>query len=220
MNNIYMINIREVVPNRLLKELEQIVSQGKRERIKKFKFHEDYLRSLYGEICIRKVVSDTVGINPAEIIISRNGYGKPYIENVPDLHFNISHSGKWVACIISNNECGIDIEYIKDIDLKIAERFFHEDEYIFLMGKRGKERINCFFELWTLKESYVKYNGKGLQIPLNSFGMICENGRYRVTPQSENLVFSQYDWDDDYKIAVCTVDEVEKFEKVSINKLI
>ena len=47
-------------------------------------------------------------------------------------------------CIVSAGECGIDIEHIKDIDLKIAERFFHEDEYSFLIDKRGKERINFF----------------------------------------------------------------------------
>jgi 4'-phosphopantetheinyl transferase len=215
-----MINIREVVPNRLLEELEQIISKEKRKRIKKFKFQEDYLRSLYGEVCIRKVVSETVGISPAEIIISRNGYGKPYIENVPDLHFNISHAGDWVACIVSANECGIDIEHVKDIDLKIAERFFHEDEYSFLTDKRGKERTERFFELWTLKESYVKYKGKGLQIPLNSFSVTYKNGGYAVIPQTENLTFSQYDWDDEYKVAACTVDKVQKIAKISITELI
>ena len=40
--------------------------------------------------------------------------------------FNISHSGDWVLCTISNNSVGIDVEYMKEVNLQIAESFFNE----------------------------------------------------------------------------------------------
>ena len=33
------------------------------------------------------------------------------------------------------------------------------------------EKINYFYDLWTLKESYIKTIGKGLYTPLNSFSI-------------------------------------------------
>lgn len=65
---------------------------------------------------------------------------------------------------------------------------------------------------------YEDTRGKVFRYPLNSFSMIQENGRYEVVPRVEKLVFTQFDWEEGYKISACTMDEVQKIDRVFINK--
>ena len=50
--------------------------------------------------------------------------GKPYIDGFE--HFSISHSGKAWAVLFDENECGLDIQYVKDRDvLSLARRWYN-----------------------------------------------------------------------------------------------
>lgn len=51
----------------------------------------------------------------------------------------------------------------------IAARFFTDREYRVLLSKSGDALCRTFYTLWTLKESYIKAEGRGLSIPLDSF---------------------------------------------------
>ena len=88
--------------------------------------------------------------------------------NAPHVHFNISHAGKYIVCIVSDEPVGIDIELLKSADLKIAERFFTSDETEYIM--LGEQTLR-FCEVWTMKESRIKREGLGLHKPLNSFSV-------------------------------------------------
>lgn len=104
-----------------------------------------------------------------QIEFSTNNYGKPLLLNNLHIHFNISHTGHYIACAVSDESVGIDIELIKPVDIKIAERFFTTDEIVYV--KQG-EREQRFYEVWTKKESHVKWEGKGLYKPLVSFSVL------------------------------------------------
>ena len=95
--------------------------------------------------------------------------GKPYLEDYPELHFNLSHSAGRVLCILSEAECGCDAEKIHLKNADSLLRCLSSAEADWIREVSGQERILRFTRLWTLKESYVKAVGKGLQIPLNSF---------------------------------------------------
>lgn len=43
--------------------------------------------------------------------VMRTETGKPYLRLHPELFFNISHSGEWIACVLGNVPVGIDIQY-------------------------------------------------------------------------------------------------------------
>jgi 4'-phosphopantetheinyl transferase len=110
-----------------------------------------------------------------------------------NIHFNISHAGEWVLCAISNTEIGIDIELIQPIDLDIAKYYFSEVEYMDLQRKEGAEKVSYFFDLWTLKESYIKARGMGLSIPLKDFCIrITHEGiTFSGKEMNENWFFKQ-----------------------------
>lgn len=89
--------------------------------------------------------------------------GKPYIDNLP-VHFNLSHSGRLVACGISDQEIGVDIQEKRSGNhRRLWERFFTEEEKALLKCCCSvEEEETLFYRLWTAKEAYGKLTGRGL----------------------------------------------------------
>jgi len=109
--------------------------------------------------------------------VNINNYGKPFIANKKNIHFNLAHSGGIVCCIVDNFPVGIDVELISPIDLDIAFNFFSSKECFNLSNLPANEQIKYFYKLWVLKESYIKAEGKGLSISLNSFSFGINNNQ-------------------------------------------
>lgn len=188
-----------------LSERSEEVSIASQLQIKKFKNQADALRKLYGELLVRKIIKETFAIQDQDIHLGKGDYGKPFLENYPDFHYNLSHSGNWILCIIANKPVGIDIEEIKGSNIEIAKRFFHKKEIEYLLEKSRMEQNEAFFDLWTLKESYIKQLGKGLFIDLKDFAITKKEGEWIVTSNRyrEDVFFKQYESFEGYKIAAC-----------------
>lgn len=108
--------------------------------------------------------------------VSCDEMGKPYFPEESGVHFNLSHSGTKVMCVLSDGPVGCDLEERKKANEKIASRFFSEKEKESLDRiPEGPPRENAFLDLWSLKESYVKAWGKGLRCPLSSFTVRAED---------------------------------------------
>lgn len=104
--------------------------------------------------------------------------GKPCLADRDDLHFNLSHSGTRVLCAISDRAVGCDVERLRAARLAVAKRCFCAAEYRALLDCADEAaRDRLFYQLWTLKESFMKATGLGFQLPLNAFQLqITENG--------------------------------------------
>ncbi len=100
--------------------------------------------------------------------LARGRKGKPFLAERPDIHFNLSHSKGIAACIVSEHECGIDCEEVREYRPAVVKRAFSESERIMIEEAPPEERDLLFFRLWTLKESYVKAIGTGISYPLNT----------------------------------------------------
>lgn len=90
-----------------------------------------------------------------EIVIKQNG--KPVFADYPNIHFNISHSKRYVVCVLASVEVGIDIEGERTANTAVARRFFSEAEAEWAEGNERR-----FFRLWTLKEAFAKVTGEGI----------------------------------------------------------
>lgn len=98
--------------------------------------------------------------------------GKPVFSPEAGICFNISHSGPYAAIAFGKRALGLDIECAKRADLKMAKRFFKEEEYEHLAGLEQGEREDAFCKIWTGKEAILKATGTGLSVPLNSFSVL------------------------------------------------
>lgn len=150
--------------------LLNFISEDKKKRILKFKNYNDRERSLLADLLVRYAVIQNANIENSHLHFYQNNYGKPFLK-FPNINFNASHSGHWIACAISDYEVGIDVEEISYIDADITKHFFTETENQYLLNLEGRFFQESFYKLWTLKESYIKFKGKGLSIPLNSFSI-------------------------------------------------
>ncbi|MFU0800436.1 MAG: ACPS domain-containing protein [Xylanivirga thermophila] len=205
MINVHAVNVNHRLDESTFEHLMLYIKPERRAKIRRFHSLEDAQRALIADILLRIVICSELGIKNKEIIFDKNEYGKPFLKGNHSFHFNISHAGDWVVCATHSSPVGIDIEQIQPISFDIAKRFFSKNEYIDLMNIDDLQRLSYFYDLWTLKESYIKAAGKGLFIPLNSFAIRINDNDIRIETENEfsDCFFKRYSFESDYKMAVC-----------------
>ena len=114
--------------------------------------------------------------------ILRDDMGKPYFKDCP-LYFNVSHSGEYLAIAVSEFPVGVDIQEPKNIKDGMFRKVVQEEETELIGDNRQKD----FLRLWTLKESFVKAEGKGLRISLKDYYFQKENKEYFVNYSGQRM---------------------------------
>lgn len=184
------------------------VSEERRKRADRYHFMDDSKRCICAELLLQYSLFQEAG-RFAEINIIYNKFGKPSLNYSNNFSYNLSHSGKWVAIAYGNTEVGIDIEKIQPGKGDIADKFFTEEENCFIHEAKGREQVERFTQIWTLKESYIKYLGTGLSTRLDSFSVNAAAGV--VTGQNgeiqKGLSLKSYPFDTDYYLSVCCAEE-------------
>ena len=130
------------------------------------------------------------GIRREDCVLAKAEHGKPYIQNYPDIHFNISNSGCYIVLAVSPHRVGIDIQEkrVTDID-KLGKRVFSVDDYRKFLA--SEDRQDRFFREWVRKEAYVKWTGEGLlrslrDLPMDGWSQfIYVDGEYFCAIQSD-----------------------------------
>ena len=122
--------------------------------------------------------------------------GKPQIVNFPK-KFNLSHSGDYVVCGVSNGEVGVDIQKWVPYKERTAERFFAKEEWKLLQEKDEQERTELFYRLWSRKEAYGKYTGQGIG------SAVGEDFSNEQKWQEKQICFRERILEDGYSLAVC-----------------
>ena len=220
MININAIKIDKDIEKDFFNKLLSYVSVEKKERITRFYNYKDAQRTLLGDILARYSICKRSGLKINDLHFGANEYGKPTLSTSTNIHFNISHSGNWVICAIDDNPVGVDVEVIKPIDLSISERFFTTDENCSLFNQPVNTRLEYFYKIWTLKESYIKAEGKGLSIPLNNFNIRIDNEKIKLFTEYETkqYIFHQSFLDENSIYAVCSTNNAIECNSLNIDQ--
>ncbi|MGZ9784490.1 4'-phosphopantetheinyl transferase family protein [Bacillus pseudomycoides] len=217
------VKINENVTINKLLDLTQFISSERVNNIKRFRFEEDKIRSILGELLVRYTICKNSSIKNSDILFKKNEFGKPYIDCNYGIQFNLSHSGSYLICAISDQKIGIDIEKIQDIDIDIASNFFCKSEYDEISSVPNLKKYEYFYSYWCLKESYIKYIGEGLTIPLNSFcfEIVDENIKVIKSNEEKKEKFTLLPISNNYKAAVCYLAaEIETISEVAVDDII
>ncbi|MGC3970837.1 MAG: 4'-phosphopantetheinyl transferase superfamily protein [Pirellulales bacterium] len=148
----------------------------------RFVFPRDQVSFACSHVVLRHVLSRYEKVAPAAWRFEFNNWGKPRLtaDSAPadsatpagSLEFNLSHTrGAALVGVVRGAELGVDIEMTeRDAScLELADRYFSPSEVAALHALPAEQQRERFFELWTLKEAYIKARGMGLAIPLDQF---------------------------------------------------
>jgi 4'-phosphopantetheinyl transferase len=199
-------------------------SEKGRYKYSEFRHKEDAHRSLLAEFLIRYIAGTYLKISDDELIIGQSYFGKPYFIGFENFHFNLSHSGDWVVCAISDDQVGIDIEEVIPINLGSMVGALSPAEQSFLNSQKKELQLSLFYELFTLKESFVKQTGEGLSRPLHSFNIVFKEKQIMLEDQQKihkPVFFKQYDISPTCRMAVCAhTDDFAALISVSLPEML
>ena len=152
-----------------------------RRRLERFYFVQHKKQLLLGRLLMRSVLSHYEAISPQQWQFCYNDYGKPMLTDQQQqrlsapLYFNLSHShGSIVLAVARIKDIGIDIECNTRSRRfeRIASRYFSDIEVGHLLQLDEPSWRARFYDLWSLKEAYIKACGMGLAIDLGHFSFL------------------------------------------------
>jgi len=123
---------------------------------------------------LRTTLSRHAGIAASDWRFETDAYGRPSVLEPRawrHLQFNLSHTDGLVACAVGVHcRLGLDVENIlRPVNLpELARYALAVPEIASLDEAAESARHRLFFQYWTLKESYMKADGRGLSIPLDA----------------------------------------------------
>ncbi len=121
-----------------------------------------------GRWLVRQLLCEMFGGKPASWHLHIASSGAPEIFPFLGVYPSISHSGQWIAAAISDAPVGIDIEQVypkRDVDA-IAGIVCSPSEIEGLKQIGQEQKLREFTTKWTLKEAWLKRDGRGLDFAL------------------------------------------------------
>ena len=160
-----------------------IIKKAKQQKINNLKNDHHRKESILGEYLLIKTLKRFYHLNYQNINISYNQNNKPYLSH-HQIYYSISHSHGLTAIYISSKKCGIDIQRIQKVDSSIIKSFatLKEQEYI-----SEKNSLIRLYEIYTLKEAYIKmigsnlFNIKSIEFIIKNNQIICNNHHLKIT---------------------------------------
>ncbi|MFZ1086039.1 MAG: 4'-phosphopantetheinyl transferase superfamily protein [Terracidiphilus sp.] len=152
--------------------LEQVLIGDEIGRAEQFSFNHLREAFVITRGILRYLLGRYLNLHPSCIRFIYGAKGKPSVESLTPVQFNMTHSGNLAAVAITSHcSIGIDLERIRPMpDIhQIASHFFCSGETAEIMSFSPSERERAFFHCWTRKEAYIKALGEGLYTPLDSF---------------------------------------------------
>jgi len=186
----------------IYQSLYEKASDQRKSRADRYLRQEDKLRCVTAAALLKKVL----GADDSQI--AKNDFGKPYLKDRRDVHYNLSHSGRYVVLAWGDTALGIDVqkhEACTNMEA-IGTRFFAFDELQYVQGDIGR-----FYEIWTKKESFLKYTGKGLREDLRAFSVLAPGADIRYFYRTLGT---------DYSLSLCTEDREFETTLLDVQQLL
>ncbi|GAB1109260.1 MAG: 4'-phosphopantetheinyl transferase superfamily protein [Shewanella algae] len=183
---LFLYPLRQSEPLKI-KDLALCLTPAERERFARISHKEVKQRAITSRALLRQTLSTQAPLAAREWCFDYGPQGKPRLCDEQfqqtQLHFNLSHSGDWLLLALLKHpspelQLGVDIERLRmrtAIDT-VMRHYFAPFELQQLRNLDDATRREAFFDLWALKESYIKATGKGLAQPLDGFAFDLSSG--------------------------------------------
>lgn len=164
-----------------------ILDSVERARHQSFVFERNKHEYLVAHGLVRTTLSHYTGAAPGDWEFETSAQGRPEVRAPaldPPLRFSLSHTEGLVAAAFTlARSVGVDVESVqrRETPARVAEHSFSPAEVHSLRTLPPSEQRRRFFEIWTLKEAYIKARGMGLSLPLDKFSFDLDGSRIRIS---------------------------------------
>ena len=135
-------------------------------------------------------IKELLSVEKQEYAYNQKENGKPYISDMPDFYFSLSHSGDYVLCAWDSSEIGVDLQCMdREVKDTLAKKVMTEKEYNAYTDLPEWEKKTEFYRIWTIKESYCKLTGKGLSQGFRDI-------------ETDKISYQEDLWKEHYRLAV------------------
>ncbi|XXF81085.1 4'-phosphopantetheinyl transferase superfamily protein [Myxococcaceae bacterium GXIMD 01537] len=197
--HVWMVEPEAITEAPLLERYRALLDAGERERHLRFRFEKHRKQFLVSHALVRVVLSHYASRAPEAWSFERSEFGRPEAsgEGSQGLRFNLSHTDGMALCAVTRAaDLGADVEdeSRSGETVRLAHDFFAAAEVAALRALPESLQRARFFELWTLKEAYLKARGAGLSLPLQQFAFALEPGTMPRISFDPRLEDTPADW--------------------------
>ena len=170
-----MIYVREDIWDFDLESSLREISEQRREQALRFKHEQGRRLCVLAYLLLKQGLREEYGImdNP---VFEYNEHGKPFIVGHPEIFFNLSHCKEAVACAISDQPVGIDVESVRSYKERLARYTMNDEEVRDI--ETSDQPDTTFIRLWTMKEATMKLVGTGISKDMKS---VIDTDKYKYT---------------------------------------
>ena len=170
-----MIYVREDIWDFDLELSLRGISEQRREQALRFRHEQGRRLCVLAYLLLKQGLREEYGImdNP---VFEYNEHGKPSIVGHPEIFFNLSHCKEAVACAISDQPVGIDVESVRSYKERLARYTMNDEEVRDI--ETSEQPDTTFIRLWTMKEATMKLVGTGISKDMKS---VIDTDRYKYT---------------------------------------
>ncbi|MFZ5560710.1 MAG: 4'-phosphopantetheinyl transferase family protein [Pseudomonadota bacterium] len=144
-------------------ELAAQLAQDEQEELQRLRDPSRRRGFILSRLLLRRALAEHLHKPGRDLRFYRDNKGRLLLRDAPEGHFSLSHCRGFVAILVADAGCGIDVEVPRNVPaLRLAERYFSPAEVAWLSSRGEAYRLREFFRLWTLKEAAVKALGQGL----------------------------------------------------------
>ena len=156
-------------------------------------YQNTHLEHMIGDKLLETALKQERNIKLSEEPRGVGEHGKPFLSYRPGVHYNISHSGAYVVCVLADQEVGIDIQIHRKVNYdRMLRRMVTEKEREEILKRPDLEQE--FFRQWVIREAFIKWTGEGLSRDLRTISL--DEGSYILLDLGED--YSGAIWSQDH----------------------
>ena len=190
-------------------KLWELLDSDRQKKVSTLKIAREKERSITAGLLLRFAFLEA-GYSEQEwqqVRIEQEAHGKPYLKGYDDFHYSLSHSGRWIICVVDHVPVGCDIQEMEPWKLQIAKRFYSREEYDRLLAIEDSDyagRTKQFYQMWAAKESVVKLSGRGIGQGIDQYVTDADFGFVRDMETGQKIPIRLYDEIEGYAVCVCS----------------
>lgn len=158
---IYLFDDFDGLTTQEVNDMLRLVPPDRRDKALAYHRDIDRRQSLIAYHLLDQGLQREYHLTDAPVLVTDTPGGKPVLQGHPDIHFNLSHCPHAVACAISEQPVGIDVEAHDNYDPALVPVVLNDWEQ-HCVNQSSRPDI-AFTRYWTMKEGLLKLHGAMLE---------------------------------------------------------